>query len=145
MPRISVVIPLFAQGAYVERALRSVLAQGHADLEIIVVDDGSPDDGPLRVERCQDPRLRLLRQSHGGVSRARNAGIMAATGEWLAFLDADDEWLPNFIGEMLDAVQRHPEVNAVLRTIEARRRKRPGFAASRTARKAMLWPITSIF
>lgn len=113
MPRISVVIPLFAQGAYVERALRSVLAQGHADLEIIVVDDGSPDDGPLRVERCQDPRLRLLRQSHGGVSRARNAGIMAATGEWLAFLDADDEWLPNFIGEMLDAVQRHPEVNAV--------------------------------
>lgn len=113
MPRISVVIPLFAQGAYIERAVRSVLAQGHADLEIIVVDDGSPDDGASRLERCQDARLRLLRQSHGGVSRARNSGIRAATGDWLAFLDADDEWLPDFIGEMLDAVRRHPEVNAV--------------------------------
>ena len=96
MPVISVVIPAYNAAETLERALVSVAVQSLADIEIIVVDDGSTDDTPrlLRDRAALDPRMRALTQANGGVARARNAGIAAARAEWVATIDADDLWHP---------------------------------------------------
>ncbi|MEJ2648321.1 MAG: glycosyltransferase family 2 protein [Sedimentisphaerales bacterium] len=94
---VSVVIPLYNKGRHIERALNSALAQTHKPLEIIIVDDGSTDDGPERVRRCRNPELVLLTQDNKGPGSARNAGLSKARGKYIAFLDADDEWLPAFL------------------------------------------------
>jgi len=91
--RISVVIPAFRAIGTIDRALQSVLAQTIVPHEIIVVDDGSPDDTASYVARHY-PHVRLLRQINAGPGIARNAGAAIATGDWIAFLDADDVWLP---------------------------------------------------
>jgi len=95
---VSVVIPLYNKAPYVERALRSALAQTLPISEIIVVDDGSTDDGPDRVARLAraHPQVKLVRQPNRGPGAARNAGLALAKGKYVAFLDADDEWLPAF-------------------------------------------------
>jgi glycosyltransferase involved in cell wall biosynthesis len=96
-PAVSVVIPLHNKGRYVERALSSVLAQTHPALEIIVVDDGSTDDGPEKVLNLEIPKLVLIGQENRGPGAARNAGLARAQGKYVAFLDADDEWMPSFL------------------------------------------------
>ena len=78
--RFSVVIPLYNKGPYIACTLQSVLAQRESDLEVVVIDDGSSDDGPQIVTQCKDPRVRLLRQPNAGVAAARNRGIEAAGG-----------------------------------------------------------------
>jgi len=90
--RISVVIPAYNAGRYIGRAIDSVLAQTRPPDEIIVVDDGSTDD-TAAVVRGYGDKVRFIRQENAGASVARNTGIEAATGDWIAFLDADDEWL----------------------------------------------------
>lgn len=105
---ISVVMPLYNKSAYVERAIRSVLAQGEAVREVVVVDDGSRDDGAAVVEAMREPKVRLIRQSNAGVSAARNRGIAEASGELVCFLDADDMYLNGFVGEILALVERFP-------------------------------------
>ena len=94
VPAISVVIPLYNKVKYIRRALDSVLNQTSADLEVIVVDDGSTDGGGHVVLRQHDGRVRLIRQGNKGVSVARNRGVSEARADLIAFLDADDEWLP---------------------------------------------------
>jgi glycosyltransferase involved in cell wall biosynthesis len=94
---VSVVVPLYNKGGYIERALSSVLAQTHAPLEIIIVDDGSTDDGPERVQKFKDARIILISQGNKGPGAARNAGLAMAKGKYITFLDADDEWLPTFL------------------------------------------------
>ncbi len=93
---VSAIIPTFNRETRVARAVESVLAQTHADLECIVVDDGSTDNTPevLAKLAVADPRVRLLRQENAGVSSARNAGMAMSRGEYVALLDSDDEWLP---------------------------------------------------
>jgi glycosyltransferase involved in cell wall biosynthesis len=94
-PHVSVVIPMFNRIGSIGRAIASVQAQTMTDLEIVVVDDGSSDGSPERVEGMDDARIRLIRRSrNGGASAARNSGIAAARGALVAFLDSDDEWLP---------------------------------------------------
>jgi glycosyltransferase involved in cell wall biosynthesis len=92
-PTVSVVIPTYNRARTLGRAIRSVLRQSLAELELIVVDDGSTDDTPAVLATFSDPRLRLIRRSNGGAAAARNSGVAAATGEFIAFQDSDDEWL----------------------------------------------------
>lgn len=96
-PKISVVIPLYNKGAFIRRALNSVFTQTFEDYEVIVVDDGSTDDGPNIVASFDAIRLRVIRQENSGPGATRNRGINNALGEYIAFLDADDEWLPDYL------------------------------------------------
>ena len=107
-PAVSVVIPLYNKGPYIARALNSVLAQTSQDYEVIVVDDGSTDDGADVVKEFKDHRIRLIQQDNQGVSAARNRGIEAANADLIAFLDADDEWLPGFLGKIIDLRIKFP-------------------------------------
>jgi glycosyltransferase involved in cell wall biosynthesis len=107
--KVSVVIPLFAKERHIKRALNSVLAQSFRDFEVLVVDDGSTDGGADVVGVVGDPRVRLLRQENAGESAARNRGIAEAQAELVALLDADDEWLPDFLSTVLEAYERFPQ------------------------------------
>jgi hypothetical protein len=109
---VSVVIPLYNKARHIQRAIDSVLAQTITDFELIVVDDGSTDGGASVVARCTDARVRLVRQVNTGVSAARNRGIDAAAGQLVAFLDADDEWLPCFLETVLTLRRRFPMAGA---------------------------------
>ena len=109
---ISVIIPLYNKETGIATALRSVLAQTYQDFEIVIVDDGSTDSSVAIVETFNDPRIRLIRQQNAGVSAARNKGIAEAKGEYVAFLDADDEWLPEFLAEIRTLQQKYPECKA---------------------------------
>ncbi|TFZ00004.1 glycosyltransferase family 2 protein [Ramlibacter rhizophilus] len=107
--KFSVVIPLYNKGRFIESAVQSVLEQTLAPLEVIVVDDGSTDDGAARVAALADPRVRLIRQPNAGVSAARNRGIAAAQGDWVALLDGDDAWHPEFLAALARAHRACPE------------------------------------
>lgn len=109
MPAVSVVIPLYNKEPHIARALNSVLNQTHQDFEIIVIDDGSTDEGAEVVRGFRDPRIQLIQQENKGVSAARNLGIEAARAELIAFLDADDEWLPSFIKAILRLKALYPD------------------------------------
>ena len=112
--KISIVIPLYNKAPYVRRALDSIAAQTFTDFELIVIDDGSTDDGAAIVEKYLDRRFRLIRQANAGPGAARNVGIAQARGEFIAFLDADDEWLPNYLAEGLRLFEEFgPEVASV--------------------------------
>lgn len=111
---VSVIIPCYNAASFVAEAIESVLAQSYPDWEIVVVDDGSPDRGDL--DRALAPyleRIRLVRQENQGLAGARNSGISAARGEFLAFLDADDMWEPGYLETQLGCFQRDPELDLV--------------------------------
>lgn len=101
-PRISVIIPLYNKGPYIKRAIDSVLMQTVQDFEIIVVDGGSKDGGDYIVKGYTDSRIHFLRQKSTGVSGARNEGVEVSAADLVAFLDADDEWLPQFLEEIFE-------------------------------------------
>ena len=106
---VSVVIPSFDRATVLPRALDSVMAQTLSPAEVIVVDDGSTDDTAKLVQR-RFPGVRLLRQENRGVSAARNRGIEASEGEWIALLDSDDEWRPEKLQRQLAALGDCPEI-----------------------------------
>ena len=106
--KISVVIPAYNAERYIARAIRSVLAQTRPAEEIVVVDDGSTDGTAGRVHFGH--AVRLIQQPNAGASVARNTGIEAATGDWIAFLDADDEWLPQKLQLQAVIHQQYPDL-----------------------------------
>lgn len=108
-PTVSIVVPLYNKAPYVERCVASIRAQTLGDYEVIVVDDGSTDSSFDDFRRaCEgDARFVLLRQSNGGVSRARNVAIGRARASLVAFLDADDEWDPGYLQAIVDVAARH--------------------------------------
>jgi glycosyltransferase involved in cell wall biosynthesis len=103
--KVSIIIPLYNKAPYVRRALDSIAAQTFADFEAIVVDDGSTDGGAAIVADYPDERFRLIPQANAGPGAARNAGLAQARGEFIAFLDADDEWLPNYLEESVSLLE----------------------------------------
>jgi glycosyltransferase involved in cell wall biosynthesis len=107
-PSVSVVIPLFNKEKEVLRAVNSVLSQTISDFEIIVVNDGSTDKGPDLVRAIQDPRIKVIDQENVGVSAARNRGITESRAELIAFLDADDEWEPDFLETIMHLKNKFP-------------------------------------
>ena len=108
VPRISVVVPIYNVEAYLAACLDSLGAQEVDDLEVVMVDDGSTDGSAAIAAgfAARDPRFRLLRQANGGLSRARNTGVDAATGEYLAFLDSDDVLAPDAYARLLGVLER---------------------------------------
>jgi glycosyltransferase involved in cell wall biosynthesis len=105
-PRVSVVIPTYQRADLVGRAIDSALAQTVDDIEVLVVDDGSTDGTRATVDRIGDPRVRYFaHETNRGVSAARNTGVEAARGEYVAFLDSDDEWLPRKLDRQLSALE----------------------------------------
>lgn len=109
----SVVVPLYNKEQTVRRALDSVLNQSFEAFELIVIDDGSTDNSALQLSDIDDTRLRIISTKNGGVSRARNRGIEEARAEWIAFLDADDEWLPDFLSKVHRTIEAIPESEVV--------------------------------
>lgn len=119
----SIIIPLYNKARYIGATLASVLEQTYTAWEAIVVDDGSTDGSAEIVEKIVKelnansnvggaqgtPLIRLIRQPNGGVSCARNTGIRAAKGDFVAFLDADDRWDANYLEQMHALIQRHPQ------------------------------------
>lgn len=113
MARVSIVIPAYNAAAYLPAALASALAQTHDDCEIIVVDDGSDDDTPAVLAPFGDRIRTVRRDESGGASSARNEGIRAATGEYVAFLDSDDVHLPDKIRHAAGFLDDQPSVGMV--------------------------------
>lgn len=108
---ISVVIPLYNKEQSIAPTLQTVLKQAYQDFEIVIVNDGSTDHSVEEVAKVLDPRIHLIHQSNAGVSAARNRGIKEARGEYIAFLDADDEWKPDYLKTQYELAQKYPECN----------------------------------
>lgn len=107
MALITVIIPMYNKGELIVRAIGSIQRQAFQDFEIIVVDDGSTDNGAEIVKGINDNRIKLIQQENAGPGAARNAGINAAESEYIAFLDADDEWYPWFLENSIKAIREH--------------------------------------
>jgi len=111
---VSVVIPVFNGAPFVAKAVASVRAQGHGDVEILVVDDGSTDGTQEVLKHLeQSDGIRWFQRSHGGPARSRNFGIEAARGHYIALLDCDDVWLPGKLAAQLAIMRARPEVGLV--------------------------------
>ena len=118
-PTVTVVMPVWNRAASMRRAVESVLAQKWPWWELLIVDDGSWDDTPAvaAVLASRDPRIRYIRRAHEGVCPTRNAGIEAATGEYIAFLDSDNSWTERFLLDMITTMERE-RVETAYATIE---------------------------
>ena len=112
MKSVSVIIPSYNRAHLLPRCLDSVIAQECSPSEIIVVDDGSTDSTRSLLQGSY-PGIKVITQANKGVSAARNAGIRAAAGDWLAFLDSDDTWFPAKLGRQVQAVEASPGSNIV--------------------------------
>lgn len=106
---ISIVIPLYNKEKQINKTLKSVLAQSFQNFEIVIVNDGSSDNSALEVEKIKDSRIRLIHQQNAGVSAARNKGVEEAKYELIAFLDADDEWKPEYLTTQYELFRKYPE------------------------------------
>jgi glycosyltransferase involved in cell wall biosynthesis len=113
MPKVSVIIPTYNQARYLLAAVQSVLDQTFGDLELIVVNDGSTDNTQQALTSFSDSRTRYIYQENRGLSAARNTGIMASAGEYIALLDSDDIWLPRKLELQVGLLDSHPETALV--------------------------------
>jgi glycosyltransferase involved in cell wall biosynthesis len=113
MSKVSVVIPTYNRAHLLCEAIESVLAQSYTGFELIVVDDGSTDNTEEVVRSIADPRVKYVKQANGGPSVARNTGVRTATGEFVAFLDSDDLWLPGKMAAQMAIVEDDPTVGLV--------------------------------
>lgn len=107
-PGVSVVVPAYNAARTVESTINSILLQSFTDFELVVVDDGSEDETAALVTAFDDPRIRLVRQENTGLAGARNSGVAVAQGGFVAFLDADDLWLPDHLAAMTRALASDP-------------------------------------
>ena len=112
-PTISIIVPVYKVEKYLQKCIDSILAQTFRDFELILVDDGSPDNCPALCDAAaqKDARIRVIHQKNGGLSAARNAGLDIARGEWIGFVDSDDAIEPEMYKTLYDiAVQENADV-----------------------------------
>ena len=109
-PLVSVVIPLYNSELTVLESIHSVLGQTYSNLEILVVNDGSTDDGPRLIESIDDSRITIIHQKNRGLAGARNTGIRSASGSIISFLDSDDTWYPSKIQKHVEHLKNSPSV-----------------------------------
>jgi len=123
--KVSIVVPVFNVSAYIERCIKSVMAQTYTNIECIIVDDATPDDSIVKCERLIDSYngpisfLILHHERNRGLSAARNTGTDASSGEYIYYLDSDDEITPACISILIEAVKKHPEAELVQGMINA--------------------------
>ena len=110
LPIVSVVIPMFNVGQYIEQCIQSVLKQTYKNFEVICIDDGCTDDTVDKLARFSDPRIKLIQQSNRGLSGARNTGILASRGIYVALLDADDFWAKEKLALHISHLNTRPNV-----------------------------------
>lgn len=109
-PVFSVVIPVYNVERYIEECLTSVIRQTYTNFEIICVDDGSPDNSVALINSVNDPRIRVIRQKNRGLAAARNSGINASRGMYVALLDSDDRWHPEKLEQHFKHLSRNPGI-----------------------------------
>ena len=155
-PAVSVIIPTYNRAAKAQKAIESVLAQTLSDLEVIVVDDGSADDTGNIIARTFGDRVRYYYQGNQGASAARNKGITEARGEWIAFLDSDDEWERDKLEWQLKTIEQfaaqcdgcytdvrlvnHPETRTFFQLAEENYPHRGEMGVSKDALKLLVRP-----
>lgn len=110
MKKVSVIIPVYAVEQYIADAVQSVLKQTYENLEVILVDDGTPDASIEICKQFTDPRVKIIHQENRGASAARNNGIRHAQGDYIAFLDADDTWVPEKLEKHIHHLESLPNV-----------------------------------
>lgn len=113
MPKVSIIIPAYNAMAYLPETLESVLNQTFTDLEVLIINDGSPDGIVEWASEIKDSRVKLISQENQGLSGARNTGIWPSQGEYLAFLDADDIWEAKKLEKQVEYLEKHPDVGLV--------------------------------
>jgi len=106
---VSIVVPLYNKAPYIGRAVSSILNQTFQNFELVIVDDGSTDEGVSIIKNFKDPRIKIIHQENSGVSIARNTGIRNSAGKLIAFLDADDEWTPGHLEALVRLWKGHPQ------------------------------------
>src|SRR5579863_3693013 len=111
-PLVSVLIPAWIAGAFIDASVGSALNQSIDSMEVIVVNDGSSDDTGDRLAAWTDPRLHVITQANGGLASALNTAIGASRGLYVAFLDADDVWLPGKLASHIQFHQEHTQIDA---------------------------------
>ena len=107
---ISIVIPLYNKKELIVKTVQSILNQTYHNFEIIIVDDGSTDGSADEVKTIKDSRIRLISQKNSGVASARNRGIKESQGDFVAFIDADDLWSPDYLYTLISLTQNYPIV-----------------------------------
>jgi glycosyltransferase involved in cell wall biosynthesis len=107
---VSVLIPTYNREKTILRAIQSVLQQTFSDFELIIVDDGSQDGTAEEIKTIVDPRIRYIRHpKNSGISEARNTAVKSSSGHYVAFLDSDDEWLPDKLSQQMEAIRKEKE------------------------------------
>ena len=113
-PKVSVIIPTYNRAWAIRRSVESVLGQTFQDFELLIVDDGSTDQTPEILQTFQHhPHIQITRTANRGVSLARNTALKKARGEWIAFLDSDDEWTPHKLQCQWDYLQKWPQLKVI--------------------------------
>lgn len=112
--KFSVIIPLYNKGSVVSQTVLSVLDQGYKNVEVIIVNDGSTDNGVEIVKGILDQRISLISTPNRGVSSARNTGVKKATGDWLMFLDADDTLKPNSLDYYIEVLKKERDLDVII-------------------------------
>lgn len=110
MKKVSVILPVYGVDQYISATVQSVIEQTYQDFEFLIIDDGSPDKSIEICQQITDPRIKIIRQKNQGVSAARNTGIRQAQGEYLAFIDGDDLWVPEKLEKHVKHLDSSPSV-----------------------------------
>jgi len=110
MPKVSVILPVYNVECYIQQTVQSVLEQTFPDFELLIIDDGSPDRSIELCRAMQDDRIHIITQANRGLAGARNTGIRHAAGEYLAFLDSDDLWVPTKLAVHVQHLDQSPTV-----------------------------------